>query len=277
MTEQAQDSTTEKDLEAELSDFETDDEDEPEDSAAPPSDAGQAADGHPEAKQAEPSELDKLREQVENYKKALIEERAKRQEAQRFLEHQIFQARFNANRPQEAVPQKADDYGKDDLDETIAPLVKPVLEKEITPLSQEMRMLKAQLCEQQARLRHPDYDQVVAKVLPVIQQDPNMHQLFLAAQDPAEFAYNMGRMLTIDERIAAAREEGRRQALAELQGKLSGAAKPPQGLSGAATAGTGGGAAKDLDTISVEEAAKLSAEEWAKLPQKTRDRLLGLV
>ena len=209
----------------------------------------------------------KLQEEIENYKRALTEERAKRQEAQRLLEFNIFQAKHGTAA---AAPPPV----KKDEDDAITPLVKPVLDKELSPLSQEVRQMKAQLSEQMARGRYQDYDQVVGKVLPTIQNDPSMFQLFLASPDPAEFAYRMGVFLSLDERLASAREEGRREALAGL--KKANESPPPAGLSDAASGKRGGAGAGDENDMSVEEAAKLSPQEWAKLPEKTRRRLLGI-
>ena len=254
------------DLEEDLSTIEDDDEPggEPDEGGET---TGSKTEEPPPQKPAAPDAA-KLQEEVENYKRALVEERTKRQEAQRLLEFNIFQARHAAAQPQ--TPAK-----KEEDDDAITPLVKPVLDKEISPISQELRQVKAQLSEQQARGRYKDYDHVVAKVLPTIQQDPSMFNLFLQAPDPAEFAYRMGVFLTIDDRIAAAREEGRREALAGLK-KTGDGSPPPAGLSDAASGKRGGAGAGDGEDISVEAAAKLSPQEWAKLPEKTRRRLLGI-
>ena len=259
--------------EADPSDFEGDREKDDADEAGVDEAEGE---GPPHAsEQAKPDERDqelvKLRETNENLNRALQEERTKRQEAQRYLEFQLFQARHGAAAPAQTPPAKSE--AEDD--DAIAPLVRPVLEREITPLSQELRQMKAQLSESAARGRYRDYDSVVSKVLPVIQSDESMRTLFLHSQDPAEFAYRMGVFMSLDERLAAAREEGRREALEKLKGGGKGGEAPPlQELSSVRK--QGGAPSGDDNDISVEEAARLTPQAWAQLPEKTRRRLLGI-
>lgn len=257
-----------------LSDFEN--EEETGDAAEAGVDEGEGEGQPPASEQAKPDERDqelvKLRETNENLNKALQEERTKRQEAQRYLEFQLFQAKHGTAAAAQAPPAK-----KEEEDDAITPLVKPVLEREITPLSQEVRQMKAQISEQMARGRYKDYDQVVSKVLPVIQNDESMRSLFMHSQDPAEFAYRMGMFLSLDERLAAAREEGRREALEKLKGGGKGGEAPPlQDLSSVSGKKRGAAPAGDENDISVDEAAKLTPQAWAQLPEKTRRRLLGI-
>jgi hypothetical protein len=87
-----------------------------------------------------------------------------------------------------------------------------------------------------ARSRHPDFDEKVAEFAQLVQSTPGLAQQWLAAQDPAEFAYvtgknhlmlkNVGSLDALTERVRQETEaKVRAQVEAEYKAKAEAAAK----------------------------------------------------
>jgi hypothetical protein len=210
-----------------------------------------------------PDELGKLKGQVDNLNKALAEERRKRQEADRLVEYHEFQTRYRAGQGEPPPRRKEEDPDV----AALRPIIQPLLDEALDPITVENRKVKADLSEQRARLRYKDYDKVVGEFLPAMQRDPFLMEMFYKSPDPAEFAYRQAIMINWDKFMESAKEEGRQ----EVVKKLEKGREAPTSLSkeaGARPAGEG--------EITLEQAARLSPEAWAALPEKTRRRLLGL-
>lgn len=225
-------------------------------------------------KPVEPDELTKTKGELENIKRALGEERSKRQEAQRFLEYHQFQERYHAREGLKPPEKKEEDPDV----AALKPLIRPILDEAMGPVTQENRMIKAELSEERARAKYKDYDQTIYQTvkgpdgldrpfLEVLLSDQNMSQIFYNSPNPAEFAYRMALFLNWDKYLDKAKEEGRQEVIK----KLEKGREAPTSLSkeaGARPIGEG--------ELTAEQAAKLSPEAWAQLPEKTRRRLLGL-
>jgi len=234
----------------------------PEEGETPPAGTGEEP---PEGEKPPepPDDLTKLKGQVDNLNKALAEERRKRQEADRLVEYHEFQTRYRA--VQGEPPRKKEEEDPDVA--ALRPIIKPLLDEALDPITVENRKVKADLSEQRARLRYKDYDKVVGEFLPAMQRDPFLMEMFYKSPDPAEFAYRQAIMINWDKFLERAKEEGRQ----EVVKKLEKGREAPTSLSkeaGARPAGEG--------EITLEQAAKLSPAAWAELPEKTRRRLLGM-
>lgn len=219
-------------------------------------------------------EFENIKSEISNLKKALEEERSRRQEALRMLEYYQFLAKA---KPQENIQQPKKEEPPEI--EALKPLVQPIIQETISPLESETRITKATLSEERARAKYKDYDELVysniktpdGKEMPFLNfvvSDPTLSQLFYNSPDPAEFAYKMAMFLNFEKFLDKAREEGRQ----EIIKKLEKSSKAPSPL---ATKSTGSPSTKHGE-ISLDEAINLSFEEWAQLPEKTRKKLLEL-
>ena len=67
------------------------------------------------------------------------------------------------------------------------------LAKQKQEMRQEVLNTRLATAEIIARQRHPDFDEKIAVFSEVLQQNPALHQNWLSAPDPAEFAYQTGK------------------------------------------------------------------------------------
>lgn len=150
-------------------------------------DTGQYAPKEAEPAKAEPVKVEPVKpvvapqqeftEKEKAFQRAMMEERGKRQ---------ALEARLAAI---EAVkPPASTEPAKTFWDDPEAALAKHRSE-----IKQEAISARLQTAEFIARQKHTDFDAKIEVFSTVLQQTPGLYQQFIAAPDPAEFAYNIGK------------------------------------------------------------------------------------
>lgn len=144
--------------------------------------------------------------------KAVADERRKRQDAEKRL------AELEAKQTPPAKPNLFEDpdQWEKQLDERV--------EKKVARVQQESEQRYLALCEQGARARHTDFEDMANVFAEYAKSTPGLIDEARKAPDPAEFIYTAGVNLkrfkeagSIDALLEQAREEGRQEA---LQGKV---------------------------------------------------------
>lgn len=113
-------------------------------------------------------------EKEKAFLRAAQEERGKRQELERRM------AEMQAKVPQEPAKTFWDDP-------------EAALAKHTAEVRQEATNARLQMAEFNSRQKHPDFDEKVAVFATLLQQTPGLTQQWLASNDPAEFAYTLGK------------------------------------------------------------------------------------
>jgi len=202
---------------------------------AKPAEPEKPAATEPAKPAAQPQEMtDKERA----FQRAMLEERGKRQEIERRL------AAIEAAKGPAAATEAAKTFWDDP---------EGALAKHQEESRRESINTRLQMAEMFARKSHTDFDEKIEVFGQIIQQTPGLREQWLAASDPAEFAYNVGKnhlefqqVGSIDamrEKIAKETEASvRAQIEAELKAKADALAKEraalPPSLSEARSTGS---------------------------------------
>jgi hypothetical protein len=153
------------------------------------------------------------KEEFSAKEKALLyaaqEERRKRQE----LEQQLAQYR---QQPQ--TPQEAPKPFWEDPDGAVAQYQKTI-EATKAEFAQNFFKQKLEFTEELARVKYPDYNEVVEVFKEVAQQAPGLVQQCMTSQNPAEFAYKLGKHHK-EMRDVGSIEEYKKKAEKELRVKI---------------------------------------------------------
>jgi hypothetical protein len=120
-----------------------------------------------------------MTEKERAFLRAVQEERGKRQELERRL------AAIEAARTQPAAPGEAPKTFWDDPEGS--------LKKHQEEIRKETVNARLQTAELIARRAHPDFDEKIEVFRKIAEQTPGLVGQMLAAQDPAEFAYGLGK------------------------------------------------------------------------------------
>lgn len=118
--------------------------------------------------------------------RAAQEERGKRQELEKRL------AALEAAKP---APAATTEQSKGFWEDPDGALAKEAAEREKQKAEIRQEIISARLSTAEAisRQKHPDFDEKVKVFADVLQQTPGLHVQWLAAADPAEFAYSLGK------------------------------------------------------------------------------------
>ena len=144
---------------------------------APPTEPAKAEPAKVEpAKPAVAAPQQEFTDKEKAFLRGLQEERTKRQELERKL------AALEAAKPATAEPAKGF------WDDPEAALAKHMQESKAEATNARLGM-----AEFIARQKHTDFDEKIEVFGQILQQTPGLHQQWLAAPDPAEFAYNIGK------------------------------------------------------------------------------------
>lgn len=150
--------------------------------------------GEPAAPPAASQEKDDDRAVVP--RKALEDERHKRQEYERKVREyeDWFRAQQQAAQPQPKQPEPPDPY----IDPVAAfQWQQDQFNRQLQAYAQkqehELVMTRVNLSEQQARLQHSDYDEVVSVFVEAAQANPRLLQTMASHPNPAAYAYEIGR------------------------------------------------------------------------------------
>lgn len=162
---------------------------------------------------------------------ALVEERAKRQEAQRLLQ----ELRSQQAPAKPAEPEEKEVDFLDDPDGWMAQQKKS-FRRELDSVRQESQQRFLTLVENAAKARHSDYDEVAEVFSAAAQMNPLLAQEAISAPDPAEYVYQAGKKLKLlndaggdlEALLERERQKARAEALAEIGQKPN--VKVPQSL-----------------------------------------------
>ena len=152
---------------------------------APEAEPAKAEPAKAEAPKAEPvkpavaAPQQEFTDKEKAFQRAMLEERGKRQELER---------RMAAYEAAKTAPGATTDAPKTFWDDPEGALAKH--QAEIASVAVNARLQTAELI---ARQKHVDFDEKIEKFGEILKQTPGLHQQWLAAPDPAEFAYNIGR------------------------------------------------------------------------------------
>lgn len=184
-----------------------------EDAAPEPIEAVTESEPEPIEAKEEPAEPQKPKEDA--YKAAMLEERRKRQE---------LEARMRAYEQAQSLPEPPPfwDNPEGAIDSRI--------ERVRSELQQDYLNRYYNALESAARTRHPDYDEVRDVFIEQARQNPVLAQQMNSHPDPAEFAYQQGKMLrelsTVGNDIDAYRKRVEAEVRARIEAEMR--AKTPQ-------------------------------------------------
>ena len=116
-------------------------------------------------------------EREKAFQKAMLEERGKRQDIERRV------AAIESAKPA-ATTEPAKTFWDDP---------EGALAKHQADQRREAINTRLQMAEMFARKSHPDFDEKIEVFGKILQQTPGLHAQWIAAPDPAEFAYNLGK------------------------------------------------------------------------------------
>jgi hypothetical protein len=166
----------------------------------------------PEVKAEEPKK-EQPKEEFSAKEKALLyaaqEERRKRQD----LEQQL--AQYKQQPPPQAEPPKP---FWEDPDGAVAQYQKTI-EATKAEFAQNFFKQRLEFTEELARVKYPDYNEVVEVFKEVAQQAPGLVQQCMTSQNPAEFAYKLGKHHK-EMRDVGSIEEYKKKAEKELRVKI---------------------------------------------------------
>ena len=225
-------------------------------------------------------------------------ERLKRQGAQRESEHtkiklaaaerEIAALKKGAKKPDaEGDEDKEGAEGEEDEERvmTVGEFKKMMKEQNAANAqrNKEAQATIVRLEQQEAEFKtdHPDFDEVAELAKEMMDKNPRYAKMMVAsAADPnentAEFVYNLGQLHPKYKKGGKAKAaEQEEEADPKGKQKVDKAIKNAEKRQSSATV-AGGGAKKIVseDDLTLEEAARLPAASYARLSQKTRDRLL---
>jgi hypothetical protein len=158
--------------------------------------------------------------------KALQDERAKRQELERRLQHMesMLQSRT------QPTPEQPPEFWEDP-DRALQSRLDQFGQSLLQQFEQRQYQQRADQAEAAARAKYPDYDDAFAKFREQVQVNPSLAQELARVPDPAEFAYQRGKQALklssigdLDAYEAQIRAQARAEYEAELRGTLNPAA-----------------------------------------------------
>lgn len=132
-----------------------------------------------------------LRESIANEKTERESERRRYEEEIQFLRSQM---QKGADSDQISRKNSLDDIPDDDI--PTAGKVRQAMEEMHSKYEQELTALKYENLENRARLQYSDYNEVMEKYsIPLLRTDQDFAMGFQNAQNPAEYAYKIGKMV----------------------------------------------------------------------------------
>lgn len=141
--------------------------------------------------------IDKPSEKEFNFR--ALRESIAQEKAEREAERHRYQQELESMRAQiaetRAEPRKGvlDDLADDDL--MTVEKFRQVQQEQQQRYQEELSVLRYENLENRARLQHPDYNDVMEKYsIPLLRNNRDFARAFQNAENPAEFAYEIGRM-----------------------------------------------------------------------------------
>lgn len=176
-------------------------------------------DAEPQAEVTEPEPVKEAKPKEDAYKAAMLEERRKRQE---------LEARFRAQEQAKSLPEPPPFW--EDPDKAIDTKI----ERVASQLQQDYLNRYYNALESAARGRHPDYDDVRDVFIERAKDNPALAAQMNNHPDPAEFAYQQGKLIkelsTVGNDIDAYRKRVEAEVRAKIEAEMRAKHNVPRSL-----------------------------------------------
>lgn len=123
---------------------------------------------------------------------ALVAEREKRQTVEK--EREFYKQMALGQGQQQQPPQNEPQYDPEDL--TTYDAVNQMVDNKINGVQEQIRSSQIMQMEQQAKAQYPDWESVIILAEEMARSQPGLGQAILAAENPAETAYMIGKTHT---------------------------------------------------------------------------------
>jgi len=130
-------------------------------------------------------------------RESIAEQKAEREAERRRYEQELFEMKYQLNQQMQSQkqPEKSALDGLDNSDLMTVEAYKKAQHEQQMRYQEELNTLRYENLENRARLQHSDYNEVMEKYsIPFLRENRDFARAFQAAENPAEFAYQLGRM-----------------------------------------------------------------------------------
>lgn len=130
-------------------------------------------------------------------RESIAEQKAEREVERRRYEQELYEMKYQLNQQLQAQkqPEKSALDGLDNSDLLTVEAFKKAQYEQQTRYQEEINSLRYENLENRARLQHSDYNEVMEKYsIPFLRENRDFARAFQAAENPAEFAYQLGRL-----------------------------------------------------------------------------------